>query len=56
VGGASCFFQTDANARFFIFLAPGSYTAVARDPGTSNTVGTFPFTIVAGQITDAGII
>ena len=47
--GGTYVFSTDASARFALLLPPGSYTATPRSPATGATIGTFAFTIVAGQ-------
>ena len=54
--GATNVFSTDASARFAMLLPPGNYTATPRSSATGATIGTFPFTIVAGSTTSLGTI
>jgi hypothetical protein len=52
--GVSAYSQTDSSGVFQWLLAPGNYTAEARDPNTSFLFGTFSFSIIAGQTTNIG--
>ncbi len=56
VNGTSCSFSTNAGAGFTMLLPPGSYTATPRSPATGTTIGTFPFTVQAGQTTSLGTL
>jgi hypothetical protein len=46
--------RTDSNGQFLHYLPPGSYSANVAGP--SGYLGTFTFTIIAGQTTDIGTL
>jgi hypothetical protein len=48
----ACRLTTDATGHFEALLAPGSQVATVFDPTTGHPLGTFTFTVVAGQTTD----
>ena len=54
VSGACLQWQTLASGAFLQYLLPGSYTATVA--ATNATIGTFNFTVTAGQTTNVGTI